>query len=99
MSDCRQERKEDHRHHSRSPHQHGFVRIYPEYGIKKTIVVYLYSNKDGAFSARGDSGAIVVDSKGQVVGLLVAGAGATEDRRHVPHSLMVDQSADEEGAP
>ncbi|KZT05709.1 uncharacterized protein LAESUDRAFT_726637 [Laetiporus sulphureus 93-53] len=55
-----------------------FVRRYPEHGIKKTsieIAVYPYSNKDGAFSARGDSGAIVVDSKGRVVGLLVGGAG------------------------
>jgi hypothetical protein len=59
-----------------------FVRTYPEYDIKKTsigIAVYPYSNKDGAFSAPGDSGSIAVNSKGRVVGLLVCGAGATEE--------------------
>ena len=59
-----------------------FIRTYPEYGIKKTaigIAIYPYSNKDGAFSAPGDSGFIVVDSKGRIVGLLVGGAGATEE--------------------
>ena len=61
-----------------------FVRRYPEHGIKKTsieIAVYPYSDKDGAFSAPGDSGAImiVVDRNGRVVGLLVAGAGAVEE--------------------
>ncbi|TFY55686.1 hypothetical protein EVG20_g9228 [Dentipellis fragilis] len=59
-----------------------FVRRYSEYGIKKIsieIAVYPYSNEDGAFSAPGDSGAIVVDSKGSIVGMLVAGAGTTEE--------------------
>ncbi|KAI6143781.1 hypothetical protein BKA82DRAFT_860065 [Pisolithus tinctorius] len=59
-----------------------FVRTYPEYDIKKTsieIAVYPYSRKDGAFSAPGDSGAAVVDSKGRLVGLIVAGAGKLED--------------------
>lgn len=57
-----------------------FVRNYPSYGISsKTIgiAVYPYSDKDGAFSDAGDSGSIVVDSKGRIVGLLVGGAGAT----------------------
>ncbi|KZP22711.1 hypothetical protein FIBSPDRAFT_471046 [Athelia psychrophila] len=59
-----------------------FVRTYTDYDTKKTsieIAVYPYSNEDGAFSAPGDSGAIVVDSKGRAVGLLVAGAGAAEE--------------------
>lgn len=59
-----------------------FIRTHPEYGIKKTsieIAVYPCSNKDGAFSAPGDSGSIVVDSRGRIVGLLVAGAGTTEE--------------------
>ncbi|KAI6143785.1 hypothetical protein BKA82DRAFT_1005565 [Pisolithus tinctorius] len=59
-----------------------FVRTYPEYDIKKTsieIAVYPYSRKDGAFSAPGDSGAAVVDSKGRLVGLIVAGAGKLEE--------------------
>jgi hypothetical protein len=43
------------------------------------MAVYPYSNKDGAFSAPGDSGAIVVDRNGRVVGLLVTGAGAVEE--------------------
>lgn len=58
-----------------------FVRTYPEDGIKNTsieIAVYPYNNEDGAFSAPGDSGSIVVDSKGRAVGMLVAGAGAIE---------------------
>ncbi|KAF5387096.1 hypothetical protein D9615_001610 [Tricholomella constricta] len=59
-----------------------FVRRQPEHGIKKTsieIAIYSYSHKDGAFSAPGDSGAIVVDSKGRIVGMIVAGAGAMEE--------------------
>ena len=59
-----------------------FVCTYSEDGIKDTsvkIAVYPYSNKDGAFSAPGDSGSIVVDWKGRAVGMLDAGAGANED--------------------
>ncbi|ETW81115.1 hypothetical protein HETIRDRAFT_320152, partial [Heterobasidion irregulare TC 32-1] len=58
-----------------------FVRTYSEYDIKNTsieIAVHSYSNEDGAFSAPGDSGSIVVDSKGRAVGMLVAGTGAIE---------------------
>ncbi|KAF5386904.1 hypothetical protein D9615_001597 [Tricholomella constricta] len=59
-----------------------FVRRQTEHGIKKTsieIAIYSYSHKDGAFSALGDSGAIVVDAKGRIVGMIVAGAGGLEE--------------------
>jgi hypothetical protein len=58
-----------------------FVRDYNEYGIQGMsmgIAVYPYGHKDGAFSAAGDSGAIVVDGQGRIVGMLTGGAGTTE---------------------
>jgi hypothetical protein len=57
-----------------------FVREYSDHGVKTSIeiAVYPYSNKDGAFSAPGDSGSIVVDGKGRLVGLLTGGAGTAE---------------------
>jgi len=59
-----------------------FVRTYTEYGtIKSTSMqpaVYPYSHKDGAFSAPGDSGSIVVDGGGYIVGLLTGGSGTTD---------------------
>ncbi|KAF5357685.1 hypothetical protein D9758_007489 [Tetrapyrgos nigripes] len=57
-----------------------FVRHNNDYGIEKTsieIAVYSYNKKDGAFSAPGDSGSIVVDGEGRIVGLLTAGASRT----------------------
>ncbi|KAH9924179.1 uncharacterized protein B0H18DRAFT_1120039 [Fomitopsis serialis] len=44
-----------------------FVREYDEYGICSTsmeVAIYLYSHKDGAFSAPGDSGSIIADAMG-----------------------------------
>jgi hypothetical protein len=58
-----------------------FVRQYDDYGIKRTsmeIAIYPYSHRDGAFSAKGDSGSIVVDWQGRIVGMLTGGAGAIE---------------------
>jgi len=58
-----------------------FVRKFDNYGIKKTsmeIAVYPYSHKDGAFSAHGDSGSIVVDGQGYIVGMLTGGTGVTD---------------------
>src|SRR6266852_910630 len=49
--------------------------------LKKTsleVAVYPYSHKDGAFSAPGDSGSIVVDGEGCPVGLLTGGSGTME---------------------
>jgi len=58
-----------------------FIREYDEYGIQSTsmgVAIYPYSHKDGAFSAPGDSGSIVVDGLGRIVGLLTGGAGTTD---------------------
>jgi len=43
------------------------------------VTVYPYSHRDGPFSARGDSGSIIVDGRGRIVGLLIGGVGATGD--------------------
>jgi hypothetical protein len=58
-----------------------FVREYDEYGIKWTsmqLAIYPYDHKSGAFSAPRDSGAVVVDGIGRIVGLLTGGAGRAE---------------------
>lgn len=55
-----------------------FTRIYNEYGIKETsmeIGVLPYSNTNGSFSAPGDSGSIVLDRNGRILGMLTGGAG------------------------
>lgn len=57
------------------------IREYGKYGLRRTsleVAIYPYSHKDGAFSACGDSGSIVVDGKGHLVGLLTGGSGTTE---------------------
>ena len=56
------------------------VRKYFEDGSDQTShewAILPYDNKSGAFSARGDSGAVVVDSDGRIGGLLTGGAGLT----------------------
>ncbi|KAL5490711.1 hypothetical protein ACEPAI_5545 [Sanghuangporus weigelae] len=58
-----------------------FVRAYKDYAIHTTsmeIAVYPYSHKDGAFSAPGDSGAVVADANSRIVGMLTGGAGQTD---------------------
>lgn len=58
-----------------------FVREYDEYGIKSTsmaLAIHSYSHKDGAFSAPGDSGSIVVDGQGRIVGMLIGGSGTND---------------------
>jgi hypothetical protein len=44
----------------------------------KEWAIYNYDNKSGVFSARGDSGSIIVDRLGRIGGLLTGGAGKTE---------------------
>ena len=56
-----------------------FTRIYTKHGIKQTSVevsVLPYDRKRGAFSAPGDSGAIVL---GGIVGMVTGGGGTTEE--------------------
>jgi hypothetical protein len=58
-----------------------FVREYFPDGTHETSkewAILPYDHKSGAFSAPGDSGAIIVDSKGRVGGLLTGGAGNAE---------------------
>jgi hypothetical protein len=55
-----------------------FVREYFEDGTHETsmeLAIYPYGHKDGAFSAPGDSGSIIADGRGRIVGLLTGGAG------------------------
>lgn len=57
------------------------MRTTDEHGSKMTsreFAIYPYSRKDGSFSAPGDSGSIVVDGTGCIVGLLTGGSGSTE---------------------
>jgi hypothetical protein len=60
-----------------------FVREYFPSGKHETFIqlaIYPYDQKDGAFSAPGDSGSIIVDpNTRRIVGLLTGGAGNTED--------------------
>ena len=59
-----------------------FIRIYDEYGIKRTyieIAVLPYDKEHGKFSETGDSGSIVVARDGRVVGLLTGGAGPADE--------------------
>jgi len=59
-----------------------FTRIYAEYDIEQTsveVAVLPYNRKRGPFSARGDSGAIVLERSGGIVGMLTSGSGATDE--------------------
>ena len=58
-----------------------FTRTFCQYGIKQTSVEFAvlpYDGKRGAFSQPGDSGSVVLARDGRIVGVLTAGAGATE---------------------
>ena len=47
-------------------------------GTSMEMAIYPYSYRDGAFSAKGDSGSIVVDGQGRIVGMITAGTGSTD---------------------
>ncbi|KAI5804860.1 hypothetical protein DFH27DRAFT_512722 [Peziza echinospora] len=58
-----------------------FSHNFNEYGIKgisMDIAVLAYGHANGPFSARGDSGSIVLDRKGRIVGMVNGGAGAAD---------------------
>lgn len=58
-----------------------FVYVYSRYGIKSTsreVAINPYSHKGGLLSAPRDSGSIVVDREGHIVGLFTGGAGTTD---------------------
>ncbi|KAK7032242.1 hypothetical protein VNI00_013200 [Paramarasmius palmivorus] len=59
-----------------------FTRVYTKHGNKQTsveVAVLPYDMKRGAFSAPGDSGAIVLERSGGIVGMLTGGGGAAEE--------------------
>jgi hypothetical protein len=58
-----------------------FTRIYLEYGIEQTsteVAVAVLPHDNKAFSASGDSGAIMLERDGGIVGMVTGGGGATE---------------------
>ncbi len=65
----------------RSNNVFSFVRHYfkdKEPQTSKEWPVLPYDEKSGAFSAQGDSGAVVVDGHGRMGGLITSGCGATD---------------------
>ncbi|KIM27485.1 hypothetical protein M408DRAFT_165369 [Serendipita vermifera MAFF 305830] len=58
-----------------------FTRVYTEYDIERTsieIAILPYDKQCGPFSAKGDSGAIILDRAGRIVALLTGGGGTTD---------------------
>lgn len=58
-----------------------FVREYFQDGTQRTSIEWVIlpcDHKSSVFSAPGDSGAIIVDGKGRIGGLLTGGAGETK---------------------
>ena len=47
--------------------------------VFKELVVIPLDKESGPFSAKGDSGAVVVDGTGRIAGILTGGSGATDD--------------------
>ncbi|KAK0207623.1 hypothetical protein IW262DRAFT_1281921 [Armillaria fumosa] len=57
--------------------------------ISKEWAILPYDNKSGAFSAKGDSGSVIVDGAGRIGGLLTGGAG-TKDSLDVTYATPID---------
>jgi hypothetical protein len=53
------------------------------------IAIHPYNHKDGAFSAVGDSGSIVVNGLGRIAGLLTSGSGSTDVMMMMDSCLLV----------
>ena len=73
-----------------------FTRVYTEYSIDQTsvgVAVLPYDRKRGAFSAPRDSGAIVLERGGGIVGMLTGGGGATKetDTTYLTPYLWLDE--------
>jgi len=46
--------------------------------VSKELTILSFDNSSGAFSVKGDSGSVVVDGAGRVVGILTGSGGATD---------------------
>jgi hypothetical protein len=46
--------------------------------VSKELTILPFDMSSGAFSAKGDSGSVVVDGAGRVVGILTGGGGAMD---------------------
>ncbi|KAJ3874662.1 hypothetical protein F5051DRAFT_498287 [Lentinula edodes] len=74
-----------------------FSRTYKDYQIEKTSIeigVVSYGNKNGPFSSAGDSGSIVLDRNGGILGMITGGAGTTDrtDVTYVTPYSFLDKS-------
>ena len=59
-----------------------FTRVYNEYGISQKsleIAVLSYDKEHGKFSGAGDSGSVVLDRVGRIVGILTGGSGPPDE--------------------
>ena len=73
----------DHGHHRRSRHRAGVFhsrlhRLRHQAHVIE-VAILAYDKQHGPFSAPGDSGSIVLDRKGRIVGLLTGGGGTTDE--------------------
>ncbi|KAH7883332.1 hypothetical protein F5I97DRAFT_1980926 [Phlebopus sp. FC_14] len=67
-----------------------FTRTYKEHGISETLP---YGNLNGPFSAPGDSGSLVLDRNGRILGILTGGADTTNetDVTYLTHWLYIEE--------